>query len=300
MTRIATFTSNQLIMSENLRLQYEYNDTQFQISTGLRSDNYKGIGRDVQKLLNVEGDYKRLSSYIEDANMIKGRINIMYSSVDTMISNAQSFISQIAAAISGGIVDPAVTTATATHSLDEAVNSLNVSIGGRYLFSGTAVNTRPVDISDPLWVAQSAPSVANTGYYQGTTDILSTQLSDNMSLNYGVIASNSAFEKMLRSFNVAMNNAASIPDLQEAYDLMYEAVEEMSVLQGILSDRANVIESQVARNEEDQTILKSVISDLKEVDVAEATIKFNQIEVQLEASYATSTKVMRLSLIDFL
>ncbi len=299
-TRIATFPNNKLVMNENLRLQYQYSNTQFQISSGLKSDNYKGIGRETQKLLSVEGDFSRINSYNEDAKLVVSRVNIMYNTMGTLNDAITSFIGQLTSAMGGNQVDPAVTLATATNTLNEVSNALNVRLGGRYLFSGNAINTPPIDTNDPLWTPQTTPSVVNLEYYQGTNDILETKISDTMLINYGVVASDPAFEQMLRGINLVMNNPGDLATLQEAKSLMDNAMSGFGIIQGVLSSKAHTLEAQMDRNAEDLAVIKSVFKDLKEVDVADATIKFNQLEVQLEASYATSSRLMRLSLVNYL
>lgn len=298
--RTSTFANNSIIIDSNMRLQSQYAEKQFQISSGLISDNYKGIGRDTQKLLNVEGDHIRLKSYNEDAKIIASRVNIMYNAMTNLVDTAQSFLGQITAALGNTQFPTSVVQAFSNNAMDAASTALNVSSGGRYLFSGTAIETAPVDLSDPAWVAQTPPSVANSTYYQGTNVILSTQISDTMTIDYGVLASNPAFEQMFRAYNLAANNPGNRAALEEAHNLITSAVQDISVVQGILSANSKTLEDQIDRNDNDLAVTESIISSLKEVDMAAATIAFNQFEVQLEASYATSSRLLRLSLTNFL
>lgn len=298
--RIATYSHNQIVMNENMRLQSQYANLQFQVSSGLKSDNYKGIGSDTQSLLNIEGDLARLKAYTDDANSVKSRVDIMYNATQSMIDISQKMLASLTASLGGNFVTPAVVQSDAQNAMNETAALLNISSGGRHLFGGSAIDNPPVDLTDPLWVAQTPPSVANSTYYQGAPDTLSVQISDSLTIDYGIRADNPAFEQMLRAFNLTFNNPNNTTALSEAHTLLKAAIEGMATVQGMISADASTLEKQVVRNEQDLAVMKGIISNYKEVDVAQKSIEFNQIGIQLEASYSATTRLLQLNLHDFL
>ena len=54
------------------------------------------------------------------------------------------------------------------------------------------------------------------------------------------------------------------------------------------------------RHRDDITFLSIFISDIEEVDIAEAIARLNQDQVALEASYAVTAQLTRLTLLNFL
>ena len=54
------------------------------------------------------------------------------------------------------------------------------------------------------------------------------------------------------------------------------------------------------RHSDDITFLSIFISDIEEVDTAEAIARLNQDQVALEASLAVTAQLTRLTLLDFL
>jgi flagellar hook-associated protein 3 FlgL len=183
-------------------------------------------------------------------------------------------------------------------------NALNTEISGRTLFSGSATQTRPVDLTAAGFGGQTftapGPSIANTNYYQGNNFIQSVEAIDGFPVNYGVTADNSAFEKAIRAYDLIITNPND-PDTQaEALRLLQESADEMAVVQASLSQRAQTLDQQLEDNLEQLNLLDNQIVNIREVDVAEATVALKQLETQLEASYTVTATLLNLKLSDFI
>jgi flagellar hook-associated protein 3 FlgL len=298
--RVSTYAYTNSMISENMRLQTKYADVNRQISSGLKSQDYKGIARDSQYLMAVESSKDKLEAYNTNANLTLSTINSSYSTLGKIEDLANDMISNVTAALGGNQVSGPVLQGQADNALLETEGLLNQQIGGRYIFSGSDIDTAPVDLNDPAWVPQTAPSVINSTYYQGNTVINSTQISESFDVDYGVTADNPAFEKLLRAYNLLQNNPTSQADKEEALDLIQQAVDDIAVIRSQLSGQANAIERQTYKNEEDILFLSDLASGIKEVDVASASVTLTEIQGQLEAAYSASVKILNLSLVNYL
>ncbi len=298
--RVSTFAYTNTMISENMRLQTKYADINTQISSGLKSQDYKGIASDSQYLLAIESSQDKLAAYNANANTTLSNVNIMYSTIGLIENMANSMLSNITAALGGNQVPGNIVSTQADNAMKETAGLLNLKVGGRYLFSGSDIDTLPVDLTDPAWVPQSAPSVFNSSYYQGNNVINSTQVSETLTINYGVLASSPAFEKLFRAYNVLFNNPTGGPDRSEALGLIQQSIDEMSNIRGLLSTQARSIEYQVDKNEQDRIYLKELGSTIKEVDIPSASVTLTEIQGQLEASYSASVRILQLSLVNYL
>lgn len=298
--RVATFAYTNTMITENMRLQTKYADINTQISSGLKSQSYKGIARDSQYLLAIESSSDKLDAYNANANTALATINTMYSTMGSIDDLANSILSDITAALGGNGVTPAVMQSQAQIGMNELESLLNLRIAGRYAFSGTDIDTAPVNLADPGWVAQSAPSVANTAYYQGNSSVMSVQVSETMTVDYGVKADSSGFEKLFRAYNLVYNNPGSTPDLQEASTLVKTAIDEIANTRSVLSTHANTVQGQIDKNEQDNSFLDSLISTIKETDIPTASVQLTEIQGQLEAAYSASARLLNLSLVKYL
>src|SRR5437870_4956849 len=63
-TRIATASANQALVTRMLEQQQRVNDDQTQVSTGFKSQDYTGISGDSFQLLNIENERARLQRYL--------------------------------------------------------------------------------------------------------------------------------------------------------------------------------------------------------------------------------------------
>jgi len=298
--RVATFSFTTGMITDNMRLQSRYADINTQISSGLKSQDYKGISRDTQYLLSIESAADKLEAYNANANIVQSSINTQYEALGRMEEMANSMISAISAALAGPNANPNVTQSQAQNALNETASILNLQIAGKYVFSGTDIDTQPVDLTDPAWVPQTSPSVVNTSYYQGNTTTASVQVSETLNLNYGNLANNSAFEQLLRAYNLAYNNPSSPTELGEALDLVKSAIDGIANIRGIMSVQSNTIEKQIDQNEQDRDTLLGLRSTIKETDIPSASVMLTEIQTQIEASYTSSVRILNLNLHDYL
>ena len=298
--RIATFPATDRLILDNMRLQSQLSETQIQMSTGLKSVNYTGIASDTQKLLNLERNYSALSQFNTNGVTIGANIDIAYNAVKSILDLSNSFLQTLTAAQGGNFLDPQVTKDQADVLINEVAGLLNTQSAGRYLFSGSAIDVQPVNLNDPSYTAQTSPSTANTGYYQGDSVVLSGQLSETLTVNYGFTANDPAFEKLLRCFNLASNNPSDTTALAESTELLRSAIDGMSNIFAQMSTFARTVENQTMRNEEDMSVMKNVIGNIKGADIAATTVKQKELETQIQASYAASVSILNLKLTDYI
>ncbi|HOO50700.1 MAG TPA: flagellin [Alphaproteobacteria bacterium] len=298
--RVATFPFTNKMITDNMRLQLKYSDINTQISTGLKSTSYKGVAGDTQYLLSVESAADRLEAYNTNSNIVLANVNTMYEALRQVEDMANSMLSAVTAALGGPLVPTAVTTDQADNAMREVASILNLKIANRYVFSGTYIDIPPVDLSDPTWVPQTSPSVANTGYYQGNAVINSVQTSESNSVNYGVLASDPAFEQLFRAFNLVFNNPGSNTEYAEASALIQSSIDGIANIRSGLSINSRSIEEHIYQNEQDVVYLKELVGTLKEVDLPTASVQLTEIQTQMEAAYTSSVRVLNLNLHDYL
>lgn len=298
--RVATFAYTNAMVNENMRLQTKYSGINTQISSGLISQDYKGIAKDSQYLMAVESSQSKLTTYNSNANSTMATVNIMYTNLGNISDMANSMLSNVTAALGGNQVPAAIMASQANNALNETSGLLNQKIAGRYIFSGSDTDTAPVNLSDPAWTPQTSPSVFNASYYQGNNAILSTQVSETSTIGYGITANNPALEGLFRAYNLIANNPGSPTELSEASTLIQKAIDDIGNLRGALSVKAKSMEDQIDKNEQDNSYLQELSSNIKEVDIPSASVSLTEVQSQLEASYAASVRILNMNLVNYL
>lgn len=301
--RIATFTQTNALISNNLRVQSNYGERQLQVSSGFKADNYAGIARDTSRLLNLESDQSRITQQAENTQLALDRTNLMFDTLGNMISQTDQFVADLIATVSGFGLTGNDLVNNATTKLNQFAGSLNTQIADRHLFSGSATQTPPVDLTDPAWGGQlfalPGPSTVDNNYYQGNNYIQNVESVDGFTVNYGVTANDPAFEQIIRGYDLIVTNPTDDDTLAEALRIMQIGVDDLAVLKAQISQDAQVLESQIIDNLEELNLIESQIVTIREVDVAEASVKLKQIETQLEASYTVTSTLLNLKLSDY-
>lgn len=296
--RVATFATNQSLLSAALRVQAQQAEKTLQQASGQISSDFGGLGASSGKVLTLETAVQRSKAYAEAASTADERVEQMYDALDSMVDLVSNMKSDVISFAETTSTTDALE-ATAEEALEQFVQLLNTQYQGRYLFSGSAVETAAVDL-DALTTTPTTPSSADTSYYQGDGTIASVKVSSDRTVSYGITADNTAFEKVIRALQLVVTAGDDTDTRSEAEDLLDTALTELTALQAGVSLDASTLEHVVSRHETFQDYASGVESDLSEVDIASVAAELSSYESQLEAAYSAIGTIQSLSLVSFL
>lgn len=298
--RVSTFGLSQTMLRSTMAVQSNYSSASTQKASGLVASTYGELGGKASSLISAETATSQLSAWQTNTQTADDRAQAMYSAVGNMVDLLQSLRSTITAAKSSSATSTDVNQ-TGTDLLSDLAAQMNLRQDGRYLFAGSNTGTEPVDIS--ALSPASVPSSVDTAYYTGDSQIASVRVSGQQTISYGVTADGTGFEKSLRAANLLATMTTSPLDtsaLDEAYDLATKAMDALIAVQSGLSTISERLESAKTRQTDALSLLDSMSSNLKEVDVAVVTVTLSSYQTQLEASYSALSKVSDLSLTKYL
>ncbi len=148
MSRISSFSANTTLINQMLRTQLDVFDLQTQVSTQKRSQDYKGISLESQRLVNIENTRTQLQRYISNNSQQEVRLNITSEVLEGLRKTINNFKKDLSTYESGATKDEKrveyVQTA-AYQAMKSLEDLLNTDVDGRYLFAGGRLNTEPVD-----------------------------------------------------------------------------------------------------------------------------------------------------------
>ena len=78
------------------------------------------------------------------------------------------------------------------------------------------------------------------------------------------------------------------------------ALSRMQEIQGRMAAQAQAMDKRTDRIANETTAARVLLSDVRDVDLADAVVRFQQMQTALQANLATSSRVMDLSLLDYL
>jgi flagellar hook-associated protein 3 FlgL len=288
------------LLDAALRMQAKTAELQLQQASGLVSGDYGGLGGKAKDVVNLEVSVARAQSYVDSATSAGSRIEMMYSATGSMVDLLSSVRSELTS-VMGSLETGESMISTATEVLEEFSALLNTQYEGRYLFSGSRTDTPAVDTM--ALSAVTSPSTADTSYYNGDSDIASVRISNDQVVQYGATADNPAFEASLRALNLLKNMSVSPFDeavLEEAQSLILEGLDGVLAVQTGLSLDAATVDRAVSSQQSYVDYLSSLVSDVRDVDIAAVAATMSAYEAQLQASYSALGRIQQLSLLNFL
>lgn len=295
-SRVATFHSIAPLMDRNMQTQARLADAQAQQASGLRSESFSGIASDTSALLTFNRQISALEADAAKSTTFSQMVDTAYSTLGDIADLAASMQAQITAQKSNAGLDSDTLSATAGDWMDDLQALMNTQMSGRYLFSGAATETTPVDLQS---YAPSASDI-DLSYYEGAQSGLSLSLSTGQTLSIGVAADNPGFEKILRAAALVRDSAGDDDALDAAYDLMGEAIDDLGAAQESISSTASSLERAASLRSAQLDAIKGFSSDLSDSDLSEATVLITQYQTQLEAAYSSLTTLLKLNLLDYL
>lgn len=304
MERVATYSHQNQLVQYMMRTQSKVAAAQIEAATGLKSTDYKGIADDSGRLVNLESQYRRSERYVDEGEVVNGRIQTMYDAVGGM-SDLIGRLQSLTASLQGSA-------ATAAEGVQEEISGLmqefadlmNTQLEGRYLFAGAKTQTQPVTLDSATYVPiTSVPSSADTSYYEGDDGVAYFQASDEVVIEYGITANDPAFEQALRAFNILSNMTVDPLDtdaLSEADDLASAAADGIAVVQSKLGVASGTLERTIDRHLDLQLVLETQVDDLRSIDLAEASARLSTLEASLEATMSLMNILQKNNLSDLL
>jgi len=281
--------------------------TQQQINTGKKTTEFRGVTREAQTLLGAKSLKSRTEGYISTANQTNRKLNTnevylegMRTAADNLKQNLTEALGQENAAAVKELLGQAATM---------VLGALNANHDGAYIFAGSRSDTRPVaaDTLDDLLAAPDAASL-----FLNDTMAAKSRVGDNVEITYGLLASEVGHDllasiKALADFNAGPDGPlegritpvqrafleAEMANLVAATEKLQASISE----NGLRQSRLETIEQDLVKNRD---FLEVFVSDIEDVDLAEAVTRINNDQLALEASYRIIGQLGRLSILNFL
>ncbi len=319
MTRVSTFQQSRILMNDMLQNQQAANKAQRQVSTGHVAEFYKDIYQDTASLTGAKSLLSRLEQHKENNGTIQSTLFTYDQALGGMEKAATNIKESVMKAINSST--SLGFEAAIEGAFDAALNFLNSQNSEGYLFSGSKKDTAPVNItqmSDLLTALQPPTDIFENNNLKKTV-----QLDENRSIEMGILADDIGLEVMTAIQRIALWQNGTIPTTApvpagpagpistplSATDQAFligeianleDMVKNLSETRGVNGLNLKTVEETVITLDAQIDQTEVFISNIENVDAAEAITNLNQKNFALEASYNVLSQVDRLSLLNFL
>jgi flagellar hook-associated protein 3 FlgL len=313
-TRVSNLASNKLVQSTILRTQDRILDRQLQISTLQKSQDYAGIADETNRLVTMEASRRKVEQFMTEGTNVKLRMDTMLNSLDSLKTTLKDVEGMVRDLLDDGAIPDGIDkNSFASVKIAEIEDFLNVKVAGRFLFSGSLTETKPVDIPE-LEEGVDEPNYTSTSpyttepepslYYQGDSTKLKARLNEGLEVQYGVTADDPAFEKLIRAVRILKTTDLNDPDIkgkmQEAANLLTESKTGMEAVELNVGTKLEQLGRTQTTLKDSKNFMDGVVSDLESADTTTAVAELTQDQTMLEASYNVLVRLSNLTLTKYL
>lgn len=307
MTRVSTFGNNQLLLQGILQNQAKLFDAQQQVNTGKKTTEFRGLGGKATALLGARSVRLRTESYQDIILQVKGRIDANDNQLEAALSNARDFRQSVLEVIAQE--DSVIFEEQLENAYTFIANAFNTTVAGLHIFAGSKTDVPPVSTNS---VADFAALANSDDVFQNDDIGASARVADNIEIEFGIQAdeaSSEVFAALHRIANFHFGPSGPIngpldatqrafletelANLEQAIDVTQRAQAENAV-------RLNQLEDLELQHRERADFLTGFISDIEDVDLAEAITRVNNDQTALQVSYSVVGRLADLTLLNFL
>ena len=277
-------------------------DERIQVSSGYQSQDYAGIAGEASRLVSMKADHARSEQYQTNNSSVAGQLTTMESSIAQVYDVVGQIKTLLVNALNNSTGADVNLSGQAQSMLDQVAALMNVTVDGRYLFSGSRTDTPPVDLS-ALPSSYTVPTSAGdaSAYYQGDTNELSVQASDSLSVTYGVTAGELGIEELIRGLDLARKSAPTDrATLQDALATINQAQQDIPAIRTEIGSAQSSLDRINKMHDDFTTYAEKSIGDIENVDVTQALTKIQNDSTGLQASYMTINTLSQLNLLNYL
>ncbi len=302
-TRVSTAGVYTKTVANFASLQVKGADLSKQLSSGVKSDNYVDIGRDLREVINIESSVRSLDGYIGANDVVVARLGIMDSALEQMYEVMASLKQDLI--IEQTNPENLELAGLAQTALEQIASNLDVRQGSRYLFSGSKITVPPSGDIRTNTNINSASFDKNLNYYNGDGLNFVAQASESLDIEYGITGDNEAFQNIFAAAHLAIAADTDVGTsktlkLEESQRLLDEGLEQLLSLRSQMGSDVKSIENFNDQHVKVKTELEIRYSDLLSTDIAAVTIEQSFNQTVLQATLQNFASITRLNLADFL
>jgi len=306
-TRVTTPGNYSAVLANLLAAQKRQMDAGDKLSTQRNGDDLKDYARQSELLTAMRSVQQRLDVYKDQNTLIADKLSTQDTGLSRVADAAQQVRQIMAEALASGRVDTLVEDIQA--QMNNAVEGMNTRYGGKYVFAGGQVDTRPVTATT-LTDLTAGPPIAS--FFKNDTFPVRAKLDESTTVTTGVLASDVG-TNMLTAFQTfqAFNQGGSGPftgAMTTAQKTFLEG--QLNGWDQIRSDVTIVAAHNGANQKRVETVgadlatransLAGMVGDITDADMGEAASALEQAKLAVQSAAYVFQSLQQSSLINFL
>jgi len=311
MIRIATARSYASALLNIQTGQVRVDKALQEVGTTKKGDDLKAFAARAETLIASRNIEVRTQTHIDNNQALKARLGIQDQALGRVVAGANAAVAAVTKALANN--DGGAVMAELQAAMSQAISGLNTAYSGGYLFSGGAVDTPPVSLTQiqDLGVETIPPAVPppRPDPFANGKLAVQSRLDDTNVVTTGVLA-----DDLAAPLFDALGDLAEFPDKSFGAPM---TAEQHDFLSGLLSKltgaAAHAVDAQAKNGaiqaQVEQTVkaltdrkdmVASLIGDIVDADPIEAASRLSMAQTALQASAEAFNALHQSSLLNFL
>jgi flagellar hook-associated protein 3 FlgL len=329
---VSDLQQNLLNRRQNSELRAQLLKLTQEVGSGRIADIHGSLSGNVAPLASVSNSLAMLTAYETTANQLNLRLDYAYSAMDGIRSKVSGLGPEVLAAVNQGEAALDVVLNSDSNAFESAVQSLQVRIGNRYIFSGenssasplvsaeqmlTALRAETAGLSDAddffdtvdRWFTEAGNGFETSAYRGGaasdvgiavssTSVAADTPTADTMVLREAL--RDLAMIKLVGEGSFLGSTEAKASLGQRIGSSMLTTSDAMTRHQAQVGSVQEQVSLALAQTRSEQFSMNEAYNELVGVDLFDAASRLEDTQTKLESIYLITAKTSRLNLADYL
>ena len=306
-TRVTTPGNYSAVLANLLSAQRSQMEAGDKVATRKNGQNLKDYAKSSELLTAMRSVQTRLSVYEDQNQLLSDKLDTQDTGLNRVADAAQAVRQLFSEALASGRADTLVDDVEG--QLRNAVEGMNARYGGKYLFAGGQVDTRPVTATS-LADLTAGPPISS--FFQNDDFKVTAKLDEATTVTTGLLADDIG-TAMLTAFQTfqTFNAGASGPfngqltQAQQtflegqltAWDTVRADVTQKAAYNGVNQRRLDTIAEDLKTR---QNTLAGMVGDITDADMAEAAAQLQQAQLAVQSAAYVFQSLQDSSLINLL
>lgn len=306
-TRVTTSGNYANVLTNLLAAQRNQMEAGDKVATRKNGQNLKDYAKSSELLTAMRSVQTRLGVFEEQNKILTDKLDTQNTALTRVADTAQAVRQIFSEALASGRADTLVEDVEA--QLRNAVEGMNARYGGKYLFAGGQVDTRPVTVTT-LSDLTAGPPIAS--FFKNDDFKVTAKLDEATTVTTGILSDDIGTD-LLNAFKTfqTFNQGGSGPftgQLTAAQQTFLEG--ELANWDAVRADITNVaayngvnqkrLETVAEDLQTRQNSLAGMLGDITDADMAEASAQLQQAQLSVQSAAYVFQALQESSLINLL
>jgi flagellar hook-associated protein 3 FlgL len=309
MNRVSTSSNYSAVLANLMAAQRRQVQAGAQVATQKLGDDLKSFARNAEMLTAMRSVHARTESFLEQNDLVADRLTTQNTALGQVADAAQGARQAIAEALANGRVDTLVEDMEA--QLRNAIEGLNARHGGKYVFAGGQIDTRPMTATTLSDLTAPATTIAD--FFKNDDYITQAKLDDSTTVATGILADDigTGIMTAFKAFQTFQETVGSGPftgqltDTQRTFlegqlaswDQAYSDITNIAGRNGLIQKRVDTVKTDLSGRSDS---LKEMMGGITDVDMAEAATNLQAAGIAVQAAAQVFTSLQQSSLLNLL